>query len=202
MLTKADIINQYNNGKQFSFIGFWGNQSDNEIERSFSNFYKVQFTAPLLHGKNKGDLYTFCCSEQYFMYLKALVFKSLVVAEKILVNNQNPKYYKDLGRKVGNLEIDPNCDPYDDKKWDSLRDKCMLKALHYKFQNKKMRENLLMTDKAVLVETSPYDAIWGIKLGKVDRNGNPTQWRNPNNWKGDNKLGFALMETRDNLLGN
>ena len=37
-------------------------------------------------------------------------------------------------------------------------------------QNEKIKKYLLETGDAVLVETSPYDAIWGIKQGKFDRN--------------------------------
>ena len=61
-------------------------------------------------------------------------------------------------------------------------------------QNPELKEYLLSTDDAILVEASPYDKIWGIGLdrdtainGKVE------------DWKGENLLGCALMEVRDYL---
>lgn len=44
------------------------------------------------------------------------------------------------------------------------------------------------------MEASPYDAIWGIKMAADDKN-----IENPLMWKGENLLGFALMEVRDML---
>lgn len=59
-------------------------------------------------------------------------------------------------------------------------------------QNPELKEFLLSTSDAILVEASPYDKIWGIGLdretamkGTVDQ------------WKGENLLGCALMEVRD-----
>ena len=47
---------------------------------------------------------------------------------------------------------------------------------------------------SALVEGSPYDGIWGVRL-RVD----DPRINNPNEWRGENLLGFALMETRDIL---
>ena len=68
-----------------------------------------------------------------------------------------------------------------------------LKANKAKFsQNDELKEFLLSTGDAILVEASPYDRIWGIGLypaqaamGTVDQ------------WRGLNLLGCALMEVRD-----
>lgn len=46
----------------------------------------------------------------------------------------------------------------------------------------------------MLTEASPYDRIWGIRLAADD----PLAM-DPKKWKGENLLGFALMETRDHL---
>ena len=46
----------------------------------------------------------------------------------------------------------------------------------------------------MLVEASPYDRIWGIGLAQEDACS-----RNPLSWRGENLLGFALMEARDAL---
>ena len=41
---------------------------------------------------------------------------------------------------------------------------------------------------------SYVDGIWGIKMG-VKSSG----YENPNNWQGENLLGYALMEVRTKL---
>ena len=46
----------------------------------------------------------------------------------------------------------------------------------------------------ILVEASPYDGIWGIKMAETDK-----MAQNPLKWNGFNLLGFALMEVRDVL---
>lgn len=61
-------------------------------------------------------------------------------------------------------------------------------------QNRDLREFLLSTGDSVLAEASPYDGIWGIRLAADAEDA-----RNPLKWKGDNLLGFALMEVRDEL---
>lgn len=63
--------------------------------------------------------------------------------------------------------------------------------LHKFGQNPELRDFLLSTGDKVLVEASPYDKIWGIGL---DAN-NPDACA-PKLWKGENLLGFALMEVR------
>ena len=61
-------------------------------------------------------------------------------------------------------------------------------------QNRDLQEFLLSTGDSVLVEASPYDNIWGIRLAASSPEAQaPTQWR------GQNLLGFALMEVRDEL---
>ncbi len=61
-------------------------------------------------------------------------------------------------------------------------------------QNPELFEFLDSTGDSVLVEGSPYDGIWGVKLGIDD-----ARILNPNEWQGKNLLGFALMEVRDIL---
>ena len=57
-----------------------------------------------------------------------------------------------------------------------------------------LKNYLLKTGDKILVEASPYDDIWGIKMRKEDKG-----VTNPNNWKGTNLLGFVLMQVRDEL---
>jgi ribA/ribD-fused uncharacterized protein len=44
------------------------------------------------------------------------------------------------------------------------------------------------------VEASPYDTVWGIGMKEDD-----PDCRNPRLWKGENLLGFALMDVREKL---
>ena len=44
------------------------------------------------------------------------------------------------------------------------------------------------------VEASPYDNIWGIRLAASS-----PEAQDPMKWRGQNLLGFALMEVRDEL---
>ncbi len=61
-------------------------------------------------------------------------------------------------------------------------------------QHADLREFLLTTGDRVLVEASPFDRIWGIGMGP----NNPAALR-PSAWRGQNLLGFALMEVRERL---
>lgn len=168
-------------------IGFFGDKVDKPNERIFSNFYRSTFEADV-----EGKTLTFSCSEQYFMYWKALFFKDFAIAKQIEKPNLHPANYKNLGKAV-------KC--YDDRKWGAVRVKFMKQALYHKFtQNTDLRDLLLQTDDAILVETSPYDRIWGIGLGKTPRPGQkPVDWKNTDNWKGQNLLGFALMDIREDI---
>ncbi len=54
---------------------------------------------------------------------------------------------------------------FDQKVWDKFKYAIVLLGNWHKFsQNRDLREFLLSTGDSVLVEASPYDAIWGIRL--------------------------------------
>ncbi|KAI6171212.1 DUF1768 domain-containing protein [Aphelenchoides bicaudatus] len=140
----------------------------------FSNFYRTQFTV---------DGNKFYSSEQYFMYLKALQFSDNESAQKLLSERDPPKC-KAIGRSVKN---------FDESVWNRESYEAMVKAIRAKFsQNQDLKEYLLATGTAILVEASPYDRIWGIGMAESDENIN-----NPNKWNGQNLLGKALMQVRD-----
>ena len=85
----------------------------------------------------------------------------------------------------------------DAAKWDAEKYRIVTEGSFEKFrQHPALGAFLLATGDQVLVEASPVDRIWGIGLAADDeRAGNPLLWR------GENLLGFALMEARDRLRG-
>ena len=62
-------------------------------------------------------------------------------------------------------------------------------------QSQQLRDYLLATTGKVLVEASPQDRIWGAGLARDD-----AALADPEQWLGDNLLGFALMKVRSQLL--
>ncbi len=62
-------------------------------------------------------------------------------------------------------------------------------------QNPELKDFLLSTGDLVLVEAGPGDCIWGIGLGQDN-----SKAQNPETWRGQNLLGFALMDVRSTLF--
>lgn len=174
----SKLKTDFNKGKKIDFLFFYGHTNDkNEITKSsLSQWYIKDF---------KENNLTFNCMEKYMMYNKALLFDDKKIAEEILNNNQ-PKTIKELGRKVSNFK---------DETWDKVKYTIILKGNYHKFsQNNDLRNFLLNTKNKVLVEASPYDKVWGIKMKYNNEN-----IENPFFWQGENLLGFALMEVRDEI---
>ena len=148
---------------------FWGS--------IFSNFHPCQIKTPGV---------TFNCSEQYFMYYKALHFNDVNIARQILAQTK-PGKQKALGRKVKG---------FDEFEWSKVRYGYMLDACRAKFeQNRDLCRVLLSTYPLTLVEASEFDDVWGIKLGMDD----PLAW-DKSTWRGLNLLGQVLMEVREEIL--
>ena len=168
------------NDKKFDFIYFWRNKNEtNEINKTcFSQWYKSWFTV--------GEK-SYINAEQYMMSEKAKLFGDEEIYDKIM-KNLSPKEIKQLGREVKNFDPDI---------WEDECRKIVVKGNVAKFsQNPKLKEFLINTGDAILVEASPFDSIWGIGLAEED-----PLISNPNDWKGKNYLGFALMTARDIILG-
>ena len=139
---------------------------------------------------NDGDKdLEFFNSEQYFMYMKAVVFGDEAIAMRILFEGKNPKVAKSLGRMVKG---------YNDKVWNQVRYQIMLNANMYKYlQDKELQKMLLNPefDGKSFVEASPVDQVWGIKCDEA------TAKDDESNWNGLNLLGHVLDEVR-NILKN
>ena len=62
-------------------------------------------------------------------------------------------------------------------------------------QHDDLRAFLLNTGQRVLVEASPVEQIWGVGLAA-----DHVRIEQPEQWRGLNLLGFALMKVRTSLL--
>ena len=123
-------------------------------------------------------------AEQYFMYMKAIVFGDEEIAKQILEDG-DPKKVKALGRKVQN---------YDEAVWNEKRYQIMLRANVAKFsQNEDLKQLLLSPEYEGrgFVEASPYDKVWGVRMYESS-----ADIDDETKWKGLNLLGKVLDETR------
>lgn len=156
-----------------NFVFFYHEYEENGY---LSNWYKSDF---IING-NK-----YCCNEQYMMEQKALLFGDTEIAEKIM-RETDPMTIKTLGKAATG---------FNEKVWNGNKQIIMFRGLMAKFtQNVELREKLISTGNAVLVEASPKDRVWGIALSAGDPDA-----LDMNKWKGENLLGFALMAVRAEL---
>ena len=172
------LLEEISKGKKFNYLFFWGHkESVGKITNAcFSQWYPVNFS-------ENGVIYN--CAEQYMMAQKAILFKDSEILKEIM-NSSDPGQIKKLGRLVKN---------FDSKVWNENCRKIVEQGNYLKFsQNPKLKEFLLSTEDKILVEASPYDEIWGIKMKKD----NPDA-KNPYKWKGTNYLGFALTNIREKI---
>lgn len=154
---------------------FYGHRVTKAVtETCLSQWYPCRFEV-------EGVTYT--SAEQYMMAEKAKSFGDEEIRAEIL-NTDDPRMCKALGRKVKN---------FDKAVWDKEKEHIVRKGNTKKFlQNSALRNFLLSTGDKVLVEASPTDRVWGIGMGK-----NNPDALDPQKWRGQNLLGFALMNVRD-----
>lgn len=128
----------------------------------------------------------FCTAEQYMMWSKAMLFEDYDIAEAVL-KTRDPKKQKALGRQVRNFDAD---------QWADVAFDVVYSANFAKFtQNKSLYEALMDTVGTVIVEASPYDAIWGIGLNEAT-----ARATDPKDWPGKNLLGIILTKLREELV--
>lgn len=157
-------------------IGFHNPQERNGY---LSNWYLSDF---IVNGIKYSSM------EQYMMHQKAVVFKDKEVANQILETTDVGKI-KALGRSVKN---------YKEVVWNGVRQIIIYQGLLQKFiQNETLKEQLLVTGNHILAECVVRDKIWGIGLSMTDEKRHDMR-----EWKGQNLLGFALMQVRNELKKN
>ncbi len=168
-----------NEGFSPKYLFFWGHTGPaGEVVGKFvfSQWFPSPFTV-------NGILYK--TAEHWMMAQKALLFDDQDAFQKIIACNK-PAEAKALGRTVRN---------YDDVRWNEKKFSIVVQGNIHKFaQNKDLGAYLIGTGDRVIVEASPVDPVWGIGLAQD----NPKAMH-PDTWKGENLLGFALMEARDFL---
>ena len=148
----------------------------NEENGYLSNWYYSEF---------KINGMTFSSMEQYMMYQKAITFSDSKIAEEIM-KTDNVAEIKSLGRKVQN---------FSDTVWNGVRQIVVYNGLLAKFsQNPELRQKLLDTQNSVLAECAVKDTIWGIGISMKDE-----KRHSMSEWRGQNLLGFSLMEVRNAL---
>jgi ribA/ribD-fused uncharacterized protein len=177
--TRSELIDLVTSGARVKFLHFWGHhpQRDDSIGAGcLSNWWPAAFEV---------DGNTFATAEHWMMWSKAILFNDPGAAAEILVVS-HPHAAKAIGRRVVG---------FDQATWEKHRYAIVVAGCTAKFsQHKDLKDFLLTTGDRVLVEASPRDRIWGIGMGAANPNADdPTQWR------GQNLLGFALMEARASL---
>lgn len=162
------------NIEDYEIICFWKDYQKNGY---LSNWYKVNFS---VNGINYN------CMEQFFMAEKARIFNDKKSWNNIMKATK-PNHQKGIGRQVRN---------FDASIWDENKVKITIEGLRAKFtQNPDLKNRLLKTNDAILVEASPFDKIWGVGLSQKE-----VLKTNFKDWKGENLLGFALMKVRDEII--
>ena len=149
-----------------------------ETNRYLSNWYASPFDLDGVH---------FSLTEQYIMYWKCMTFGDKTSAQSILTTDDTEKQQA-IGRQASG---------YIGSVWAGMRQLVAYQGLMAKFsQNPDLKQKLLDTGDAWLVECAGSDRVWacGIRLYDDKR-------FDASNWTGDNILGFTLMEVRRELSG-
>lgn len=160
------------------FLFFWGHHGKpgKTTKACLSQWFPCKFTVDSVH---------YNCAEQFMMAEKARIMGDDETRKRILAST-DPKEIKAFGREVRN---------FDEQKWQEQRMEIVVTGNLHKFMdNEDLKVFLLGTSDKILVEASPYDIVWGIGM-KEDA----PDCCNPRLWKGENLLGFALMEVREKL---
>ena len=166
-------------GDRFEYLYFWGHRppKTGSVNKScLSQWYSSSFVVD-------GVFYP--TAEHWMMAEKARLFGDELALVQIL-DAPDPKSVKALGREV----VD-----FDSRVWEANARRIVREGNVAKFgQNHHLQKFLLATADKVLVEASPYDRVWGIGLDEHD-----ARAMDPLSWQGQNLLGFALMDVREQL---
>lgn len=173
LLHMVDQDNNFSNKKIIYFYETFEGNSKPE-HRYLNNFYNSPFIS------ESGE--SFASVEHYYQCHKFGDFTKEGFKDKFesIRKSEDADICKKLSRKY-TKEMKP--EDWDKENWDNkLKDYYMKRALTFKFsQNKDLLSKLLSTKDYKLIEESKKDAYWG---GLIENS--------------LNKLGYMLMELRDN----
>jgi ribA/ribD-fused uncharacterized protein len=176
VMNRRDLIDRITAGYVPDYLFFWGHTPapGHPVGRwLLSQWFPVEFTVD-------GQRYRH--AEQFMMAEKARMFDDPETLKRIL-DSVEPADAKKLGRAVRG---------FDQAAWEARRYDIVVRASVAKFgQHPDLREFLVNTGEKVLVEAAPRDVVWGIGLG-----GDNPRAQDPARWRGQNLLGFALMDAR------
>ena len=174
MRNVKQLITSIESGNDHEYIYFWGHQGSKK--GCLSQWFESSF---VINGV------TYKTAEHWMMAQKARLFGDVTLANQI-VQCRHPRDAKQLGRAVRKFNNDI---------WNKHKFAYVVDGNIAKFQqNPSLKKFLLSTGNKVIVESSPVDSIWGVGLHMTNPDIN-----NPTKWKGENLLGFALMEVREQL---
>jgi ribA/ribD-fused uncharacterized protein len=171
-----DLRSRFNAGEKLKYLFFWSDQPGRAgVDTScLSQWYDAPFMI---------DGCRYPTAEHYMMAEKAALFGDEEVRARIL-EAPHPGAAKALGRQVRG---------FDEERWLVQRFAVVVRGSEAKFgQHPALGRFLRETGTRILVEASPVDPVWGIGLAQQDERA-----RDPNQWRGLNLLGFALMQVRD-----
>jgi ribA/ribD-fused uncharacterized protein len=175
------LLEQIASGVSFKYLFFWGHRpsKDGSISAScFSQWWEAPFSI---------DGLTYRTAEHWMMASKAAMFQDDTTRAEIIYAS-TPAEAKMLGRKVAG---------FDTTLWDARKGAIVAVGNYYKFlQHPALSAYLLQTGDRIIVEASPVDPVWGIGMAA-----DHPRVHDPACWRGENLLGYALMEVRDRLAG-
>lgn len=178
---KSWLIKTLESDSRIKYMFFWGHAPSKDGSISATCLSQWWIGHPFVE-----DGIHYPTTEHYMMAGKAKLFDDEEILEKI-IEAESPAEAKKLGRMVRNFHPPV---------WESNRCTIVIQGNFLKFsQHQELGDFLRNTKNRVIVEASPRDCIWGIGMSKNNENA-----ENPVNWRGQNLLGFCLMEVRDRLF--
>jgi ribA/ribD-fused uncharacterized protein len=166
-------------GAQPKWLMFWGHRPQRDGSAgpgALSQWWPAPFSV---------DGVRYATAEHWMMAGKARLFGD-EASVPLILDARTPAEAKNLGRLVRG---------FDEERWQAERFELVVRGSTAKFgQDPALRGYLLGTRGRVLVEASPRDRVWGIGLGAANEHATA-----PEQWRGLNLLGFALMEARSRL---